>query len=186
MGDELKKRIAVFRYGVIADFVGGSVHGRGEMKRLIKDKCARKWQIPGSQRSNIGESTIKEWIARYRASGNKLESLYPRNRCDRGKSRAIEQETAQGLLALRKELPELTLPVFMREAKQRKIILPGIRVTYSTLYRFLQSEGMLRKPSSLPEDRRRFEAEYPNDLWQSDVMHGALTLKWKENRERPI
>ncbi len=172
MDDELKKRIAVFRYGVIADIVGGSVHGRGEKKRLIRDKCARKWQIPGSQRSSISKSTIKEWIARYRASGNKLEALYPKERSDRGKSRAIEQDTAQGLIALRKELPELTLPVFMREAKHRKIILPGMRVTYSTLYRFLQSEGMLKKPSSEAKDRRRFEAEYPNDLWQSDVMHG--------------
>ena len=25
-----------------------------------------------------------------------------------------------------------------------------------------------------PEDRRKFEAELPNDLWQSDVMHGPL------------
>ncbi len=172
MEDELKKRIAVFRYGVIADFVGSRQLSRGERNRLIRDKSARKWQIPGSSRSNISKSTIKEWIARYRASGNKLESLYPSNRSDRGKSRAIEQETAQGLLALRKELPELTLPVFMREAKQRKIIQPGMEVTYSTLYRFLQTEGLLKKPSSEPEDRRRFEAEYPNDLWQSDVMHG--------------
>ncbi len=172
MEDELKKRIAVFRYGVIADFVGSRQLSRGERNRLIKDKCVRKWQIPGSQRSSISKSTIKEWIARYRASGNKLESLYPKRRRDRGKSRAIKQETAQGLLALRKELPELTLPVFMREAKQRKIILPGMEVTYSTLYRFLQTEGLLKKPSSVPGDRRRFEAEYPNDLWQSDVMHG--------------
>ena len=172
MDDELKKRIGVFRYGVIADIAGSRKLAWGERKRLIKDKCARKWQIPGSQRSSISKSTIKEWIARYRASGSKLESLYPKGRRDRGKSRAVGQDTAQGLLALRKELPELTLPVFMREAKQRKIILPGMRVTYSTLYRFLQSEGMLKKPSSVPEDRRRFEAEYPNDLWQSDVMHG--------------
>lgn len=112
MDEELKKRIAVFRYGVIADFVGGRVLSRGETKRLIRDKCAQKWQIPGSQRSSISKSTIKEWIARYRASGNKLASLYPRNRSDRGKSRAIGQETAQGLLALRKEFPEVTLPVF--------------------------------------------------------------------------
>lgn len=172
MEDELKKQVAVFRYGVIADFAGGRILSHGEMKRLIRDKCVRKWQIPGSQRSSISESTIKEWIARYRASGNKLEALYPKKRSDRGKSRAIGQETAQGLLALRKELPEGTLPVFMREAKQRKILLPGMKVTYSTLYRFLQSEGMLKKPSLAPEDRRRFEAEYPNDLWQSDVMHG--------------
>ena len=172
MDDEFKKRIAVFRYGVIADFAGGTVLSRGERTRLIRDKCARKWQIPGSSRSSISESTIKEWIARYRASGSKLESLYPHNRSDRGKSRAIGQETAQGLLALRKELPELTLPVFMREAKERKILLPGMDVTYSTLYRFLQSEGMLKKPTAVAKDRRRFESEYPNNLWQSDVMHG--------------
>ena len=154
MDDELKKRIGVFRYGVIADIAGSRKLAWGERKRLIKDKCARKWQIPGSQRSSISKSTIKEWIARYRASGSKLESLYPKGRRDRGKSRAVGQDTAQGLLALRKELPELTLPVFMREAKQRKIILPGMRVTYSTLYRFLQTEGLLKKPSS--------EAKYPD------------------------
>ncbi|NOZ69666.1 MAG: transposase [Deferribacteres bacterium] len=183
MDDELKKRIAVFRYGVIADIVGGRGHDRGEKKRLIRDKSARKWDIPGSSRSRISETTIKQWVAQYRASGNKLESLYPRNRSDRGKSRAIGEETAQGLIALRKEQPELSLPVFMREAKQRKIIQPGIEVPYSTLYRFLQTEGMLKKPLSQPEDRRRFEAEYPNDLWQSDVMHGPYVQEQGKQRK---
>ncbi|MCK7482740.1 MAG: hypothetical protein M0C28_40685 [Candidatus Moduliflexus flocculans] len=41
----------------------------------MRDKCARKWTIPHSVRTRIGESTIKEWVARYKASGNKLESL---------------------------------------------------------------------------------------------------------------
>ncbi len=27
-------------------------------------------------------------------------------------------------------------------------------------------------PVKKPVDRRKFEAELPNDLWQSDVMHG--------------
>ena len=27
-----------------------------------------------------------------------------------------------------------------------------------------------------PKDRRKFEAESPNDLWQSDVMHGPMVL----------
>jgi transposase InsO family protein len=32
----------------------------------------------------------------------------------------------------------------------------------------------MRVNSHHPEDRRKFEAELPNDLWQSDVMHGPL------------
>ena len=30
----------------------------------------------------------------------------------------------------------------------------------------------MKKPTSKPKDCRKFEAELPNDLWQSDVMHG--------------
>jgi len=172
MDDELKKRVAVFRFGVIADFVGGRALGRGETESLIRQKCALRWQIPGSARSRISESTVKEWVKRYRESGHKLESLYPKGRSDRGKTRAIDQDTAMGLIALRKEMREVSLPALMQQARQRKIIIPGMKVTYSALYRFLQAEGLADKPSCIPEDRRKFEAEYPNDIWQSDVMHG--------------
>ncbi|MDZ7700622.1 MAG: hypothetical protein U5J98_00365 [Halobacteriales archaeon] len=30
----------------------------------------------------------------------------------------------------------------------------------------------MAKPGRKAEDRRRYEAELPNDLWQADVMHG--------------
>ena len=30
----------------------------------------------------------------------------------------------------------------------------------------------LERPTVMPSDRRRFEAELPNDLWQSDALHG--------------
>ena len=64
MDEELKKRIAVFRFGVIADFVGDRALPRGDIERLMKDKCDQKWQIPGSGRTSISESTMKEWACR--------------------------------------------------------------------------------------------------------------------------
>lgn len=182
MDEEMKKRIAVFRFGVIADFVGDRALPRGEIEKLMQDKCARQWAIPGSLRSSIGESTIKEWVCRYKRSGNKLESLYPLERSDKGKPRAIEEETASGLITLRKEIPDASLPVFITRAKERKIILPGRHIPYATIYRFLKAEGLVDRPSGTPADRRKFEAEYPNDLWQSDVMHGPRVL-W-EGKQR--
>jgi transposase InsO family protein len=176
MEEELKKAIAVFRYGVIADFVGGVTLPRGEKRRQMQEKCARKWRIPGSTRTRIGISTLKEWIARYTASGNRLESLYPTEREDKGKTRAVDDDTAAGIVTLRKELPHATIPALVRVARERKIILPGTKLAQSTLYRFLAARGLMEQPVLPPKDRRRFEAQSPNDLWQSDVMHGPMVL----------
>lgn len=183
MDDEMKKQIAVFRFKVIADFLGDSELQRGKIEELMKDKCARQWQIPGSIRTSIGESTIKEWVCRYKRSGNKLESLYPLERSDKGKPRAIEEEIAAGLITLRKEIPEASLPIFIGRAKERKIIPSGRRIPYATIYRFLKAEDLLYGPSQTPGDRRKFEAEHPNDLWQSDVMHGPYVLREGKRRK---
>lgn len=183
MDEEMKKRLAVFRFGVIADFVNGRQLQWGEVDRLMKEKCAQRWLIPGSVRTRLSESTIKDWIQRYKNSGNNLESLHPRDRCDCGKTRAIDPETAAGLISLKKEMPAVRLPVLMKEAQQRKIILPGKIVTYSSMYRLLLAEGLLQNIPGDPQDRRRFEAEDPNDLWQSDIMHGPyVTVEGKQRK----
>jgi hypothetical protein len=36
----------------------------------------------------------------------------------------------------------------------------------------LHQQNLVHLPVKSPADRRKFEAELPNDLWQSDVMHG--------------
>lgn len=183
MDEEMKKRIGVFRFGVIADFVGGGRLSRGETRRLMQEKCARRWEIPGSMRTSISKSVLKDWIARYKRSGNKIESLYPKGRSDIGKSRSMDEDTAGGLIALRKELPDLSIRILLSEAKARKIILPGIKITYSTLYRLLKAQGLSEKPEQEPLDRRRFEAEDPNALWQSDIMHGPyVTVEGKQKK----
>ena len=72
---------------------------------MIREKSQRKWQIPLSSRTHISRSTIHRWISKYRESGGKLKSLYPDDRNDRWKTRAINDETAQNPIQLRKEIP---------------------------------------------------------------------------------
>lgn len=172
MDEEQKKRLMLFRFGVIADFVGARQLTRGETIRLLLEKSGQRWEIPESGRSSISVSTIKNWIRRYRASGNKLESLVSKGREDKGRFRSIDGEMALGMIALRKQFLQLSIPVFLREARERKIIPLGTKIPESTLYRFLKQHQLLGDAQTIPQDRRKFEAEYPNDLWQSDVMHG--------------
>ena len=48
MDEERKKEVAVFRFGVISDFVSPARLEWGERERLLQEKSARQWQIPFS------------------------------------------------------------------------------------------------------------------------------------------
>ncbi|CAO0820044.1 hypothetical protein DFAR_1330002 [Desulfarculales bacterium] len=62
-------------------------------------------QTPFSNRTRLSRSTILRWVRLYRQGGGKLEFLYPMGRNDRGSSRALDEDTAQALVSLRRELP---------------------------------------------------------------------------------
>jgi transposase InsO family protein len=170
MTEDNKKQVAAFRFGVICELVNGADLDPGEQERLIREKCARKWQIPFSEKTSISRSTLLRWVSLYRRSNGKLESLYPHERCDQGESRAIDEDTCLALVELRKQLPKATVKCLIREMEQRRLTTCG-QLKLSTVYRFLYKHDLMM-PADIPQDRRKFEAEGPNDLWQSDVMHG--------------
>ena len=164
-------QVAVFRFGVISDFVTGAQMSRAEKRRLMREKSGRKWQIPFSEKTRISMGTIGRWCRCYRNSDGNLKSLYPKDRTDQGKCRAMDQETCLALIALRSQMPALTVPQLIGQMNRQNRVTPGIVLNNSTVYRFLHEQNLM-SPQVKPVDRRKFEAELPNDLWQSDVMHG--------------
>src|SRR4030065_2016921 len=122
MTEEQKKAVAVFRFGVISDFVNGIHLDYGESERLLAQKCARKWDIPYSGRSRIGRSTIQRWVTLYQESGGRLESLYPSGRSDGGKGRFLDEGREVSLLRVREEMPKATARVLVEEMKKRRLV----------------------------------------------------------------
>jgi len=172
MDEGQKTEVAIFRFGVIHDFVSGVELSRGDRERLLRDKSGRKWQIPFSEKTRLTRTTILRWVRMYQDGNGKLEALYPRGRCDQGKSRAMDEETACALVGLRKALPKAPVPSLIDQMVQRQLVTPGVILAPTTVYRFLHREGLMNLTKSPAVDRRKFEAELPNDIWQSDAMHG--------------
>jgi transposase InsO family protein len=170
MLEKQKNEIATFRFGVICDFVNNPSMGHGHKEALLKEKCARKWSIPFSDKTRLSRSTIRRWIALYKSGGNKIEALFPKNRCDTGKSRTMDEETGLALISVRKEFPNSTVKKLINIMNERNLVTPGINLNLSKVYRFLHKHDLMNRHN--PVDRRKFEAELPNDLWQADVMHG--------------
>lgn len=184
MTEEQKQQVAVFRFGVIHEFIGAIQLDRGEKEALLREKCARKWEIPCSARTRISRNTILRWVRTYLAHASKLEALHPQGRTDAGQSRAIDEETGLSLLALRRERPQLPVPEIVHLLHRRQATSDLEQgPSLSTVYRFLHQHDLMGPAAAGPEDRRKFEAELPNDLWQSDVMHGPLVQVGETRRK---
>jgi len=174
MDEDAKKDIARFRFGVISDLVGQRKLSRGEKQRILDDKSRAEWAIPRSSRMRISRSTILHWLRRWEKSGGRLESLYPEHRSDKNTTRVLDADSAQALIRLKKEYRGATLATILGEARRRGVVPSNFRVSKATLYRFFKRQGL--EEDALPVDRRKFEAELPNDLWQSDALHGPKVL----------
>jgi putative transposase len=175
MDNEGREKVALFRFGVLSTLVARKGMSWGEREEMIRGIVATSWEIPGSPRSYVSRSTVLHWLTLYERAGGKVEALQPQVRCDRGTTRALDAETEAALVALKRELPAASLPVLLKMARQRHILPSKISVSLPSLYRLFKRHG-LDKDARLPEDRRRFECELANDMWQSDCMHGPRVL----------
>jgi transposase InsO family protein len=180
MTEDEKMQVAVFRFSVISDFVHAPFMNRQEKRRLLQDKCCRKWQIPFSQKTRISKATIRRWIRLYKKSNSDLKSLCPRDRADHGRCRAMDEQSRLVLIESRMKMPHASVPHLIEQIKQN---YPGVKLNNSTVYRFLHQHNMMYPGEKKPVDRRKFEAQLPNDLWQSDVMHGPL-VKLHEKKQK--
>ncbi|CAO0824286.1 hypothetical protein DFAR_560019 [Desulfarculales bacterium] len=58
----------------------------------------------------------------------------------------------------------MTTPI--SEMVRRRLISLDVILKAPTDYRFLHQQGLVGKQVAPPVDRRRFEAELPNDIWR--------------------
>jgi len=91
-------QVASFRFGVIAELVGGTQLSWGEKARILKEKAARSYNIPCSGRSSVSIPTIIGWIKKYKEGGSRIDSLKPRRRRDYGRYRKLVQQAIEKAL----------------------------------------------------------------------------------------
>ena len=137
-----RQAIALFRYGLIADFIHLPAGSAGLYARL-REKAAGDYTIPGSTRTRVAAETLRHWLKDYRRGG--FDALLPKGRADRGRSRALPQAVADALLSLKEEQPELSIPQLMRVAQERAAVPESVALPPSTVHRLLSRAGLMHK-----------------------------------------
>src|ERR1700684_3974340 len=122
----------------------------------------------------ISKSWIYELIARYRDGG--YQALEPRSRRPRSCKHETPTEVVEAILKLREQLHaeghDCGAATIAYHLAQKMQDVPS----RATIWRILKREGLIvPEPQKRPRSSLiRFEAELPNETWQTDVTHWQL------------
>jgi Homeodomain-like domain len=138
MDETQREQIALFRYGVISELVSRSLAPR-EKEKLLAAIAAKTWVLPGSRRTQIGRTTVRDWIVLYQRHG--FDGLKPGQRADVGKPRAIPEPAQELLLALRAERPGASIDSLIRAVQLSGRVEPTLRLSRSSVHRFFAAQA---------------------------------------------
>jgi putative transposase len=169
---------ALARYQVISAYLAMDPP-RGQRRLLLEQLAGKSWTGPDGQPFQVAADTIRSWVRRYMSGG--LEALenkpHPRRGCQ-----VLTPEQIELVCRLKREVPERSLDRIILIMEDMGLVERGV-VRRSTLHRVLQAEGISARQCRVPDsqDLDRFEADLPNDLWQSDMLGGP----WLPDPVRP-
>jgi len=176
--EDKQQAIALARYQVISAYLAMEP-ARGQRGLMLEHLAAKTWIGPHGEPFQVSAETIRSWVRRYRQGG--LEALRNKARPKRG-HRAMTEAQVEFACRLKREVPERTLDRIIIIMEAMGVAESG-QVCRSTLHRRLREEGLGGRALRIPDrqDLDRFQAEFPNDIWQSDLLTGP----WLPDPERP-
>jgi transposase InsO family protein len=139
----------------------------------------------------VSQPWISRLVARYRAEGEAAFEV--RSRRPRSSPNATPQPVVDRILALRAELTGQGLDAGPHTIAWHLEHHHSVRLSAATISRICTRAGLVTPdPSKRPKSScRRFQAELPNQVWQSDFTHWRLAdgsdveiLNWLDDHSR--
>ena len=166
MDDDMRERIALHRYGVIAEALSARLT-KAERGATVREIAGRTHTHPDGTQRRYSRGTIDRWVRSWKESG--LDALRPDPRADIGAVRG-HPELIDEVCRLRLEKPSRSAAQIARMITFHH----GVRVAERTVRDQLRRRGLHR--AALTAERRlfgRYEAERSNERWVTDVLIGC-------------
>jgi putative transposase len=195
---------ARFRFSVVGSLLSSPL-ARGALKTAVGSLAARTWSHPVTGRDvSFSAVTIERWYYKARRHGDDPVGVLRRAvRKDRGKI-SLAAPLARRLMLQYRDYPHWSYQLHYDNLAVVARADPalGRLPSYSTVKRYMQAYGLVRKPRPRLSERpgearaeirrqtreiRSYEAEYVGALWHLDFHHGSLkVLTASGQRLRPI
>ena len=144
--------------------------------RYVVDAVVLEGRTPGelAKSHHISRSWIYELLVRYRAGG--YAALEPRSRRPRTCAHQVDPKTQRAILRLRRTLGAAGHDAGAHTIAQHLVGRVAAVPSVATIWRILRRHGLITpQPQKRPRSSfTRFQAQLPNELWQTDTTHWSL------------
>ena len=173
--DKAKNAIALFRYGLISPIVNNTYEEISK-EEYFRKVAMKTYELNGKE-IKVRPSTIKNWLINYNKLG--YEGLIPKTRTDLNSPRNITSDTQQEIIDYKKSFPHISGTLIYQKLIEDGYIKED-NVSKSTILKFIRDNYLLFGDDG-KIDRRAFEMEFANDMWDADTSHGPyLTIDGKK------
>jgi transposase InsO family protein len=173
MKHEDKQAVALWRLGVLGPLMSARLE-HGDRLHYFMEAAQRIHQSPDGTPVKLSTRTIEAWYYAYRRGG--FQALFPKDRADRGKSRAISEAVAELIVRVKRERPRRSIRRIIRMLERARVVTVN-ELSRSSVHRLLLARGASARPLRGPAtERRSFIAEHAGDLWVGDSLHGPLAI----------
>lgn len=173
MDDDERHAIALWRLGVLGPLMSARLE-HGDVAAHIRAAAERRHRMPSGREVSLSASTIEDWHYAYQHGG--LAALKPKDRSDKGTTRAIRVEVADLLLRAKAERPRRSIRRLIKMMVRAGAVRPG-ELSKSSVHRLLSAASLSWRPARAEvQERRSFITELAGDLCVGDAMHGPQAI----------
>lgn len=159
---------ALFRYGIIAPLITGTLDESKPKKEFFQNASAKYYEDENGKTVKVSSYTIARWYRTYKKNG--FDGLKPKRRSDHSLYRKLDDDMKAQIKYLKQEYPRLPATLI-----HQKLIDNGtIRkddISLSTINRYVNT---LKKENGETnhKDMRRYERKHINEVWCGDSSVG--------------
>lgn len=159
---------ALFRYGIIAPLVSGTVDKDISNRQFFMEASEKIYEDPQGKAVKVSWYTIARWYDIYRKEG--FDGLKPKERSDKAKHRKADEDILKQINYLISEYPRLPATLVYQKLQDNGTITAD-DLSLSTITRIV-SRIKKSNGTDVIKEMRRYEREHINEVWCGDSSHG--------------
>lgn len=164
-----KDDLALLKYSIIVPYINRTTDCK-TIRSFCKASSSKQYYYKG-ELLTFSEETLRKWIRTYNRKG--YEDLKRKTRFDNNKPRAFDEDTLYRIDELKTKFPKLRSTTLYKTLVKEGYIEEG-QISKRTFQRFIRNRNYLDLNND--HERKSFEFEHPNDLWQTDTTHGPYII----------
>lgn len=179
MNDEMRQKIALFRYGILAPLISGTYDENKTIKEFFFNAAEKVYTTPSGEDTQIAASTLERWYYNYQHGG--FDALIPQRRRDTGRHRKLDDDITMQIIYLKKEYPRIPATLIYQKLIDNGTIRKG-EISLSTINRFI-NQVKLENNYTDNKDMKRYERAHINEVWCGDSSVGPyIKINGKKKR----